>query len=163
MTGLVAAATPGATGAQQTPAVWSGRPESAVPAGATVQIALDVVLATGWHMYAMSQTAGGPVPLRVTVADSPVFALAGPVAGPAPKKGFDPNFGIVVETYEGRATFTVPVHLANVAPTGIDTIGVQVRYQVCNPTFCMPAQTSTVRVAVTVAGTAPRTPERDRP
>src|ERR1700730_8038767 len=48
----------------------------------------------GWHLYSLTQGAGGPVPTRITVPDGQPFKLAGNVSGPRPRVEMDPNFEI---------------------------------------------------------------------
>jgi len=105
----------------------------------------------GWHVYSLTQGAGGPIAMRITLAPSQPFALEGIPTGPAPHKAFDPNFGIQVELYEKSATFAVPVAATADAQAGKDSILVRPRYQACNASLCLPPRTETVAVPVTVA------------
>ncbi len=152
---LVMAST-GAT-AQGVPVSWAAAPPapSTRPA-ATVPVTLIATVDDGWHLYSLAQGPGGPIATRITVGTAPTFTLADSVQGPVPKRVFDGNFGMVVETYEGRAAFVVPIRVGARARAGVDTAAVRVRYETCNDSQCLPAHTETLLVPITVrAATAP--------
>src|SRR5689334_13152352 len=76
-----------------TPVTWSiePAPEGRPAAGGTFNVLLTAKIVSGWHMYAMSQVAGGPVALKIAVpADQPFSG--GRIVEPAPKKALDQNF-----------------------------------------------------------------------
>ena len=133
------------------PVAWTA---SALPAkaaaGAPIAVRLSVTVEPGWRVYATTQTGAGPEPLAVTVARNPIFALAGPVKSPAPTVKFDPNFGADVASHEDRADFDVPVAVAAKAKPGSHTLVVEARYQTCNAVVCLPPQTATLKIPVTV-------------
>ena len=135
----------------QTPVHWSASDAGIVAPGATVAARISAAIDPGWHVYSLTQGAGGPIAMRITLAPGQPFALKGTATGPAPHTAFDPNFGIQVELYEGSAVFTVPVAAAATAPAGKGSILVRPRYQACNASLCLPPRTETVAVPVTVA------------
>jgi thiol:disulfide interchange protein DsbD len=100
-------------------------------------------------MYSITQGAGGPIPTRITLAEGP-FAL-GRITGTRPTVKLDPNFGINTETYSGSATFSVPFTVNRDAPQGESPLKINVRYQVCNETVCMPPRTISVASAVAIS------------
>ena len=107
----------------------------------------------GWHMYSVTQGAGGPIPTRITIADGAIKA-AGGVRGSAVKSEMDANFGIVTETYSGSASFSVPLVVDSAAQPGAETVEASVRYQVCNDTTCLPPKTVKISAPVEIiAGT----------
>src|SRR4051812_49941352 len=73
----------------------------------------------GWHLYSASSPAGIPTSFQVAGADQ-VRILQ-----PAPKKAFDPNFGVDTETFEGDVTFLIEARLKQPA-TSLD---IKARYQ----------------------------------
>ncbi len=101
-------------------------------------------------LYSTTQPPGGPVPTRIVVVASPVFAAAGAVTFPKPAVTPDPNFGINVETYDRAVTFTVPVRIAPDAKPGVDTLSIQAKFQSCNATLCLPPRTQAVAVPLTI-------------
>jgi len=136
--------------AQDIPVTWSAVHVPSVAAGGTARITLTAAIADGWHLYSLTQPAGGPVPTRIPLAQSQLFALADSVQGVPPQREFDPNFGIEVETYSGSTPFLVPVKVMPEAKPGVDTVAIKARYQVCNATTCLPVRVETVVVPVTV-------------
>ena len=134
----------------QAPVHWTASSAGTVAQNATVAAHISAAIDAGWHMYALTQGPGGPIATRITVASGQPFTLQGEPTGPAPRREFDPNFGITVEEYEERAAFAVPVAVG-AAPVGQDSIVVRARYQVCNASLCLPPRTENVAVPVTVA------------
>ena len=121
---------------------------ASVPAGGRGTAKISASIGGGWKMYSITQGAGGPIPTRITLADGP-FAL-GRITGTRPVVKNDPNFGINTETYSGSATFNVPFTVNADAPQGESTLNINVRYQVCNDTVCLPPRTLKVASALTV-------------
>jgi DsbC/DsbD-like thiol-disulfide interchange protein len=122
--------------------------------GASVIITLTATIDNGWHVYSLTQAAGGPTPLRITLPPDSMFVLAGAVKGPTPVTSVDSNFKMTVETYQGQAAFIVPVQPAAGAPGGSHTLTIKARYQACTVTICLPPKT--VTVALPLAVTVPK-------
>jgi thiol:disulfide interchange protein DsbD len=114
----------------------------------TAQVAAQI--ASGWHVYSITQAAGGPIPTRITVPDGQPFKLAGGVSGPRPQVAMDPNFEINTETYEGGATFSVPIVVAADVLAGAQALNINVRYQACNDKLCLPPRTAKLSVQVSL-------------
>ena len=134
-----------------------------VKAGDKLTAHISASIGGGWHMYSVSQGGGGPFPTKITVVDG-VIKGAGSVRGSAAKRAMDSNFGIITETYSGSAAFTVPlVVVASVQP-GPTTVSVNVRYQVCNETTCLPPKTVALSAPVEIiAATAAVTSTETQP
>lgn len=127
------------------PAVTELRTDHAVP------VNLAATIDKGWYIYSITQKAGGPTPMTVSVAPSPPFSIQGNVEGPVPVVVFDKEFNLNTERYEGTPSFTVPVVAtisSSVVPQSVD---VKVRFQACNETMCLPAHTVTLTNRVQVA------------
>lgn len=138
---------------QLRPVTWSASgPKTAVTAGATIPIALVATIDDGWHLYSTTQPPGGPIPTRITLAASPVFAANGALTFPKPAVAADPNFGINVETYDRHVAFTIPLKVANNAVSHVENLTVRARFQACNANLCMPPRTETVTFPLTVRG-----------
>ena len=135
---------------------------SALKPGDKFTAQVTVQIQDGWHLYSLTQGAGGPIPTRITVPDGQNFKLAGTVSGPRPHVAMDPNFEINTETHEGSVTFTVPVVVITEAPQGVQTLNVNVRYQACNDKNCLPPRTvklnTSIRVLAASALTASASP-----
>lgn len=110
----------------------------------SLTVQLQATIVDGWHVYSLTQTTGGPVPMTVNV--SAPYSIAGDIQAPVPVKANDPNFGIKTETYSGRQVFRIPLELAashSVAPPPIE---LKVRSQACSDRLCLPAKTTTITV-----------------
>ena len=98
----------------------------------------------GWHLYAVEQPTGGPFPTRITIPENTPFAIAGNVESSNPVVKADPNFlvdGKPLETkyFQKQAVFTIPLKSLNGGSA--DDLAVNVRFQVCNDTVCLPPKT----------------------
>jgi len=120
-----------------------------VKPGDKLNAQVSASIAGGWHIYSVTQGSGGPVPTRITIAEG-VFKSAGNVSGSAPKREMDPNFGIMTEFYIGSASFSVPVIIDSSTPPGSQTLTINVRYQACNDTLCLPPKTVKVSAPVEI-------------
>jgi thiol:disulfide interchange protein DsbD len=118
--------------------------------GSTDTIRFAATLDSGWYIYSLTQKAGGPTPMSVTLDPSPPFTLVGDVIGPRPVTIYDKEFNIETERYVGRPAFEAIVRVADGA-TPSPTVNVKVRYQACNETFCLPARTTTLTTPMKVA------------
>jgi len=137
----------------QDPVKWTAAPAAkAVTAGGKTTVKLAASIDDGWHIYSVTQGPGGPMPTKVTVPTGQSFALAGAVKGSQPDTKFDENFGIQVETYEGKAEFTVPLTIDKATKSGAQNAQVSVKYQVCNASTCLPPKTEKLTVAMNVKG-----------
>ena len=140
-------------GDAQTPVSLSMRvnPSKAKP-GDRLTAQISASIGGGWHMYSITQGGGGPIPTRITVAEG-AFKAAGSPSGTAPRREMDPNFGIMTEFYAGSATFRVPLTVDAAAVPGPQALTINVRYQVCNETVCLPPKTLKVSAPVEIVAT----------
>jgi thiol:disulfide interchange protein len=132
--------------AQEAPVTWAA---SAAARGDSVTFTLAARIATGWHLYSLSQGPGGPVATRVTAM--PPARIVGTLVAPAPTLAFDRSFGIVTETYEDAVDFRGMA----IAPASGSLI-LRVLYQTCDDRVCLPPATVDVPVQRTAAVAAPR-------
>jgi thiol:disulfide interchange protein DsbD len=150
---LFLAASPLVTPISLKPVKWSvvgGNAARAVIAGRAVPITVQADIAKGWHIYSLTQQAGGPIPLRIGVQGPPDVSLRGAVKGPKPEKYFDRNFGMTTELYSGSPRFTIPIAVAARA-RGARQVQVSARYQVCSDKLCLPPRTDTLNVVLRVS------------
>jgi DsbC/DsbD-like thiol-disulfide interchange protein len=118
--------------------------------GGRVDLTLRGEVVDGWHVYALEQPSGGPIPLRVTLDQSDIAAADGAPAADPPEKVFDTSFRFETLYYSKPFTLTVPVRLgADVAP-GPQQIPVSVRFQTCNGKICHPPKTIRLSAPVNV-------------
>ncbi|MEO5859947.1 MAG: cytochrome c biogenesis protein CcdA [Pyrinomonadaceae bacterium] len=142
----------------QNPTKWSlskvdNKPERAEGqfAPKLFQVSLKAEVERGWHLYSLEQPKGGPIATTIKVADGSQFEINGNITE-ATKATVqpDPNFiidGKALETrfFVDRAEFVVPVTASDTA--SIDSLGLDVRFQLCNDTFCLPPRTKRVSFA----------------
>ena len=134
----------------QNPARWSLHSDAQgkkMTANLNFKAELKADIEPGWHLYALEQPAGGPIATTISVTKDKPFTLDGKIDSPEPKTKFDPNFNIDTKYFENSATFNVP--LKSTVDTAGDELSLDVRFQLCNDTFCLPPKT--VRVSFTGA------------
>lgn len=135
----------------QNPTKWSLAPhpvDERLSSGDKTSVKLNVKIEPGWHLYALDQPTGGPIPTTIKITEGSPFELLD-VTSPSPISKPDPLFiidGKPLETryFENEATFTLALTaLANIAA---DEVAIDVRFQLCNDTFCLPPRTKRVSV-----------------
>jgi thiol-disulfide isomerase/thioredoxin len=119
------------------PIKWSVRASSV--GAARINIELTAEIERGWHLYSTERVEGGPSPTRITLLPGQGLEVSGDVDSPAPHSAYDPNFQVATESYEGSVTFKIPVKVAT-AEARPGKLRLQVRYQSCTATICLPPQ-----------------------
>ncbi|MDI1241627.1 MAG: cytochrome c biogenesis protein CcdA [bacterium] len=145
----------GAAAFAQNPTKWSlskidGKsqtgPSQFVPQ--LLKVALKAEVEPGWHLYSLEQPKGGPIATTIKVSEGSEFEIDGKIEeATKPKVQPDPNFvidGKALETrfFVERAEFIVPVKGADIA--SLDSLALDVRFQLCNDTVCLPPRTKRV-------------------
>ncbi len=141
--------------AQEDAARWSvvlSPTEAGIEEGASIKASLRAVIGPGWHLYALDQPPGGPIPTTIKVAPNSPFILNGQVKAPTPQIKPDPNFVIddkplTTKFYENNAEFGLD--LKALSRSRADELALDVRFQLCNDTLCLPPKT----VRVSLSGT----------
>lgn len=123
-----------------------------VVSGRTVPITVQADIAKGWHIYSLTQKAGGPIPLRLELLGAADVIVRGLIKAPTPNRAFDKNFGIETELYSGSPQFTIPIGVPGKAIGGIRKFQIGARYQVCSDKVCLPPRTDKLDVAIRIAG-----------
>jgi len=151
--GSLAACSPGRPAAAQTPVIWTIAPISApIRSGSATNVRIDAKIQDGWHIYSITQPAGGPIATRITVPAGQPFVSAGdPKPTVEPRVAFDDAFHMNVQLHEKAVSFIVPVRSIGAATIVADSIRVNVRYQVCNASLCYPPQTAKLATSASVA------------
>ncbi|HEX6975803.1 MAG TPA: protein-disulfide reductase DsbD domain-containing protein [Vicinamibacterales bacterium] len=130
---------------------WSVKAPAPVKAGAAARIEIAADIEEGWHLYALTQPAGGPPPMTIAIAkDQPFDIKKGTIAGPAAITAADVNFGTETQYYEGKATFTVPVTPKSALKPGRHAVPVEITFQACNNRICLRPTTETLTTDVTI-------------
>jgi thiol:disulfide interchange protein len=134
----------------QNPAKWSlssADSEKTLTKGDKFTAKLTAAIDAGWHLYALEQPEGGPIPTTIKVSDGRPFSLADRIISPKPIVEPDPNFIVDDKPLETRyyidsAAFEIPVRAESATPAS--ALAIDVRYQLCNETFCLPPRTTRV-------------------
>ena len=108
--------------------------------GASVSIALSATIQDGWHVYALSQPAGGPNPLKISIPAGAPFALHGPIAEAKVTRREDPSFKMETVYYVSAVNLTLDIKKAGAV--GADALPLDVRFQACNDRLCLPPYTA---------------------
>ena len=118
--------------------------------GSTTELELSGQIQDGWHVYALTQPAGGPTALRVTLDDNAIAEVAGTPTGSIPQKKHDPSFGLETRFYTHSFTVRLPVQVKQQPTAGRQLIPVSVRFQTCSDRECQPPTTIHLSAAVDV-------------
>lgn len=120
-----------------------------VRAGATVEAAVRLSIADGYHINANPPTYPYLIATKLEVADEPGLAAGEPRYPPAMnvKFAFDPK---PLAVYEREATIRLPLRADSAAAKGARTLRAKVRVQPCDDTACYPPQTIEAAIPVTI-------------
>lgn len=90
---------------------------------------------SGWHIYSITQSKGGPLATRILLTQQADFQLAGEFApSPKPEVHRDEKFfpGVPLEEHRGKVTWSAPIKFAaGVDPTKLSIAG-KVTIQACS-------------------------------
>jgi thiol:disulfide interchange protein DsbD len=129
------------------PVSLSGRLDPAqVSPGQKARLLITARIDPGWHLYSLTQPAGGPRPTRITIDEAGAFKMDGAPQQPKPKTKFDPNFQIDTQTFDNEVTFTVPVRINSDAQPGAQKLIAKFYFQVCDEHQCLPPRTRSIEV-----------------
>lgn len=136
----------------QNPASWTLSADSkgkVIESGEIVKATLTATIEEGWHLYALEQPPGGPFATKIQVTAGKPFELGGKIESSTPIIKPDNNFiidGKPLETrfFDNSAVFKVPLKASGNSVA--NEISLDVRYQVCDATRCLPPKT--VRVSM---------------
>jgi DsbC/DsbD-like thiol-disulfide interchange protein len=131
---------------------WSAKvPGKVLNPSEKVFLALTAKISEGWHIYSFTQPPGGPSTSQVTLPTVQPFKTSGPIVAPPPHKVYDSNFEMETESYEGTVDFSLPIAVQSNAPSGKQNVAVDVRFQTCSETTCLPPKTVHLSAPVIVA------------
>ena len=139
--------------AAQNPSSWrlETDKQGEIKLGDTLKASLSASIESGWYLYALDQSEGGPTAMRIVVTQDSPFALDGEIVAPRPDTKTDNNFRdeddrpLVTKSYRNKVAFSIPVKA--VATTLAESLSLDVRIQLCNDTVCLPPKT--IRVSTT--------------
>jgi len=150
---LLMGATPGKTPGQSPEDIvrWTASGPATGKAGGHFNIKLNAEIEEGWHIYSVSQVPGGPTTSVISLPVSQLFHQDGALKSPKPNTSFDPNFNLETETYEDKINFEIPVLVVRNAPPGNQKIAINVLYQTCNESTCLPPHTTHLFVPINIS------------
>lgn len=134
----------------QDPSKWILESESegkSVKKDETLRVSLKADIEPGWHLYALDQPEGGPIATTIKITEVVPFTLDGEVTPPASILAPDPNFiidGKPLETKYYKDFVEFPFSVRANEDTRVDGLSVDVRFQLCNDTMCLPPKTKRV-------------------
>ena len=159
---LAFCASPGVFGSAahaQNPVKWSAAAKTLdARAGEVARVELKATLENGWHIYAPTTPAGGPIPTKIELVPGSKASIAGKIAQPKPIRKMDVGFGIETDTFEKSVTFSVPIKISRDAKTPLKS-SFRVRFQACNARVCLPPKTISVPFELKIQSGSAR-PER---
>lgn len=130
------------TAIAQNPVKWeleSNAKGKQIKADEKLSAKLKAEIEGDWYLYSLEQPAGGPVSTTILLPENSDFKIEGKVTTPPPIEKFDPNFEIETKIFKHNAEFNVP--LKAVKELSGDDLAINIRYQVCNNTLCLPPKT----------------------
>jgi DsbC/DsbD-like thiol-disulfide interchange protein len=130
-------------------------PAAGVKSGGTFTVELTASIASGWHVYAITQPATGPVPMTLTAHVPAGFQLlTKQIAGPPPVVTRDPTFQADTHYYETRVTLSVPFSVRSTVRAGTHALPIDITYQACSSQICLRPFTEKLAIDVTVTPAA---------
>lgn len=135
----------------QVPVKWTltvSDAERRLDPGENETAVLSAVIDGGWRLYAHDQPDGGPIATRIRITEATPFAIDGAITSGKPDIKADTLFkdaqGKPLETrsFKEKAEFKVPVTAVSAARLG--DLSLDVRFQLCNDTVCLPPTTKRI-------------------
>jgi thiol:disulfide interchange protein DsbD len=122
-----------------------------VQAGDIFNIVIDVTIEGNWHLYSiLNNPDAGPFPTEFS-AKSPNFIIADDILETKAIIEFDPNFEAELGWHSTFAQFELPIAIKT-SEKGIQTLDIEVFYQVCDDRVCLPPKTKSIIASVNVNG-----------
>jgi len=103
-------------------------------------LAITADISPGWHVYSLTQPAGGPTKTKIEVLPSPQFKLLGDFRSfPAPSTRVDNEVwvGLHIEEHDGQVIWYAPIELAAGVDPATLAISGKVRMLACKES-CIP-------------------------
>lgn len=123
----------------------SDLPLAPILAGETIRVKLLASIAPGWHVYALDEPEGGPIPTTIGLSDGDPATLLHVDEG-QPEEVLDPAFHQRTKLFRKRAQFSLKLHLDRGFGTHSAYLHVLIRYQACSKRVCSPPRTDAVAV-----------------
>jgi thiol:disulfide interchange protein DsbD len=108
--------------------------------GKPAELFITAKLDPGWHIYSITQPAGGPMKSEIKLAKSNAWKQAGSFRPqPEPEVGIEEAFpGVSIETHTGKVVWRAPIEFApGVDPRSVKIEG-RLNVQLCDAGTCSP-------------------------
>lgn len=123
------------------------------------RLSITATIKAGWHIYSITQAAGGPIKTEIKLSPSNQYKVRGDFkADPKPNVEQKPaEFpGIDIETHDDKVTWSAPIELASgVEPSDIKIEGT-VSFQSCQADSCRAPQSVPFAATLTKGESKPR-------
>ena len=99
----------------------------------TGKLLLEAVVPDGFHMYSITQKAGGPYAAKITLDSSADYSASGPFTAQTPPQVQNVDYyDVPIEEHRGTVIWTAPIKFASgVDPSTIEIKG-KLSYQICD-------------------------------
>lgn len=135
-------------------------PETA-EAGEVFNVTVEATIEGDWHLYSiLNDPDAGPFPTSFS-SGTPEMAVAGDPTESDADIQFDPNFETELGWHSKSAQFVIPIAFKPDL-SGVQTVLLEVLYQVCDDKSCLPPKTKQIESNIELAGVA-ETPFTDFP
>lgn len=112
------------------PVSFSAQTILSTPRRGTLNITAE--LAPGWHIYSLTQKAGGPQRTEIRINPSDDFQITGPfTARPAPQVRREDVFDVPVEQHEDEVTWSAPLRFSPSSDPNSTRVAGVIEGQVC--------------------------------
>lgn len=139
----------------ENPIVWDAKAETVDGrAGEYARILVTTRPESGWHVYDMVKREF-ILSTKITANGVGIEKITKAIEPPAQVK-IDPNFKTEVGFHEGPTTFALVVQLRKGLKPGNQPVNVEVTFQACNDSTCLPPNTVKMKVMVPVKAGAAR-------
>jgi hypothetical protein len=123
-------------------------------AGATINVPVKFKLDKKWYIYGFTMMINsegiGPQQTDVYFTDSTGMVKHGAVIAPKPHTKYDESFEMDVHSYKGSFSCTLPITIDEKAMKGKIQFPIEVAYQLCDGSMCLPPTTISLPFAVIV-------------
>ncbi len=122
-----------------------------VQAGDIFNIVIDATIEGNWHLYSiLNNPDAGPFPTEFS-AKSSNFIIADDILETKAIIEFDPNFEAELGWHSTFAQFELPIAIKT-SEKGLQTLDIEVFYQVCDDRVCLPPKAKSIIASVNVNG-----------
>lgn len=118
------------------PIHWALGPIPATKAGAEFKVPVRARIDAGWHLYSLT-TPPPPKPTKMQALEGAPYEVLR-IEQPDPNRKVDPNFQTETETFADAVEFTLYAKAIRDIPANSPDLVVEVRYQACDDTKCLP-------------------------